>query len=206
MTDDIVTIATFSYPMEAEIARGKLESEGIWAFVADDYMVTMNWLYSNAVGGVKLQVRESDTENALQILNQSSPISEEPFDEEYDQPTCPRCMSHSTQYQIFESRLVFLSWLLLTFPLPFVKRKWKCMECGFSWKEGDSTAGINIDKATDTICPSCNKLVSDEVAVCPYCDEYLTQVTGYYCSECGNDVEEDMEICPHCGESLEETE
>lgn len=132
---DIVTIATYSYPLEAEIAKGKLESEGIWAFVADDYVVTMNWLYSAAVGGVKLQVKESDVQRALHVLNHNAYIEEDGLYEDYDHPRCPRCMSFNTQYQTFEPRLVFLSWLLLSFPLPFVKKKWKCMDCGCSWKE-----------------------------------------------------------------------
>jgi len=65
---DLVTIARFSYPTEAHIARTKLETEGIWAFVADEHLITANWLYSNAVGGVKLQVSERNAEQALEIL------------------------------------------------------------------------------------------------------------------------------------------
>ncbi len=202
---DIVTISTYSYPLEAEIARGKLESEGIWAFVADDYMVTMNWLYSTAIGGVKLQVKESDAQRALQILNHNAPIIEDELHEDNDSPRCPRCMSFSIQYQTFEPRLVFLSWLLLSFPLPFVKKKWKCMACGCSWKEGEELAesGTNF---SEFVCPMCNKPVYEESKICLNCGERLVVVTGYCCSECGHDVEEDMETCPHCGEPLDETE
>jgi hypothetical protein len=66
--DPIVTIATFSYPTEAHLNKAKLESEGIDAFVADEHIVQANWLYSLAIGGVRLQVKESEAEEALSII------------------------------------------------------------------------------------------------------------------------------------------
>ncbi len=42
---DLVTIATFSHPTEAHIPRARLESEGIWAFLADEHTIGANWLY-----------------------------------------------------------------------------------------------------------------------------------------------------------------
>ncbi|MGJ3255801.1 MAG: DUF2007 domain-containing protein [Alcanivorax sp.] len=47
----MITVARFSMPDEAHIAKSRLESEGIPAFVADEHTVGMNWLYSNAMGG-----------------------------------------------------------------------------------------------------------------------------------------------------------
>ena len=44
------TIATYSFPYEAQIARARLDSEGIPAFVADEQTINMQWLYSNALG------------------------------------------------------------------------------------------------------------------------------------------------------------
>ena len=52
--ENLVTIATFDSPAEAEVARLALEEHGIRAFLADDNLVGMNWLLSNAVGGAKL--------------------------------------------------------------------------------------------------------------------------------------------------------
>ena len=134
----LVTIATFSYPTEAYIPKTKLEAEGIWSFVADADTVTMNWLYSNAIGGVKLQVRKEDVEKALEILNREpEPIEwqDEDFEEEEKEETpCPQCHSDNTRYEKYAMRLIFLSWLILRFPLPFLKREWKCQDCGYTWK------------------------------------------------------------------------
>lgn len=66
--DSFITLKTFTYPSEAYILRGKLESEGISCFIKDEFTVQSNPMYSNAVGGVKLQVQEVDLEKAIEIL------------------------------------------------------------------------------------------------------------------------------------------
>jgi hypothetical protein len=76
MSQKLVTVATFMFPQEAYILKGKLESQGIQSFIEDEYIVTMMWLYSTAVGGVKLKVRESNEAEALKIIGQERPITE----------------------------------------------------------------------------------------------------------------------------------
>lgn len=133
----LVTIATFSFPAEAHIAKTILDREGIWSFIADDNIITWNWLYSNAVGGVKLQVRQPDVKRALQLLNEKpdgTKALDEELGEDEQREKCPSCQSPLVHYETYNERLVFLSWLLLRFPLPFLKRKWKCSACGHEWK------------------------------------------------------------------------
>lgn len=62
------TIATFDFLPEAEIARGRLLAEGISCRLADQYLVQANWLYSPAVGGIKLQVEAQDAARAREVL------------------------------------------------------------------------------------------------------------------------------------------
>jgi hypothetical protein len=71
---DWVTLASFSHPTEAEPLRGKLESEGIDCFLADQNLVAINPLASAALGGVKLQVRASDLERARRILERDQGV------------------------------------------------------------------------------------------------------------------------------------
>ena len=66
----MVTIATYDFITAAEIARGRLQAEGIYGELADQHLVQTDWLYSIAVGGIKLQVNAHDAERALSILNQ----------------------------------------------------------------------------------------------------------------------------------------
>lgn len=133
----LATIATFSYPTQAHILRTRLEAEGIETFIADELTITGNWLYSNAVGGVKLQVRESDMARAREILNQesvSAEMTDAELDDEEQQWVCPRCQSPRVHYEKYHIRLVFLSWLILHFPIPILKRKWRCTDCGHEWR------------------------------------------------------------------------
>jgi hypothetical protein len=65
-------IARFSTVGEAGSARTALEAAGIDCVLADDEIVAIDWLYSNAVGGVKLVVRDEERELAWNILETPS--------------------------------------------------------------------------------------------------------------------------------------
>ncbi len=60
MPQKLITIANFTLPVEANLAKAKLESDGIQSFVIDEHTVGMDFAYSQALGGVKLQVRKKD--------------------------------------------------------------------------------------------------------------------------------------------------
>ncbi|MDX1604630.1 MAG: hypothetical protein R3202_00485 [Candidatus Competibacterales bacterium] len=64
-----VTVATYDFLPDAEIARGRLRAEGVAAHLADQHLVQTDWLYSIAVGGIKLQVAPADAERAREILD-----------------------------------------------------------------------------------------------------------------------------------------
>ena len=61
MVEKLVTIATYSNPIEANLAKLKLASEDIDCFLAGEHAVAV---YGGIVGEVKLQVRQSDVERA----------------------------------------------------------------------------------------------------------------------------------------------
>lgn len=75
-TDDFVTVLTFYYAHETAIIRGRLESEGIACNIIDELTVQVNPLYSNAIGGVKLQVKESDFDRAIEILKEGGYLTD----------------------------------------------------------------------------------------------------------------------------------
>ena len=62
------TLASFNLPIDAYLLRARLEGSGITAYVRDENLVTLDWLYSNAVGGVKVDVTDEDFEKALEIM------------------------------------------------------------------------------------------------------------------------------------------
>jgi len=133
MPERLVTVATFSRAMGAYLSKARLESEGIECFVVDEFTVTMNWLFSNAIGGVKLNVKESEAQRAAEILRQE-PISTDSTEIGEDGLRCPKCDSPDVYYEKYSRRIFFASWLLLDVPFPFLKRKWRCRECGYEWK------------------------------------------------------------------------
>jgi len=123
-----VTIATFNFSHEAHLARTRLESQGIPTNIADEQIVSLNWLYAPAIGGIKLNVLESDMQRAKEIFAEGSNI---------DPPKalqCPKCHSMDIEYQGFWRKVFFLSWIFFIAPIPFLKKKWKCQGCNFEWK------------------------------------------------------------------------
>lgn len=74
MENSLITIATFSFADRMGLVRSKLESEGIECFVQDE-LVSQTYIV-NAVGGMKLQVKEEDAERAAQIIKEMGVFDE----------------------------------------------------------------------------------------------------------------------------------
>jgi hypothetical protein len=66
----LVTIATFDQAAQARLAKNVLDEAGIAATIGDENLVAMDWLLSNAVGGVKVQVWEEDADRAVTVLEE----------------------------------------------------------------------------------------------------------------------------------------
>ena len=125
----LVTIARFSTPIEAQIAWSKLDAMGIEAYIADQHTINMQWLYSNAIGGVRLQVAEHVAAEAAKVLELD--LEEQLVKEQgYDIAPCPACGSEDTEYQPIGKRAAFLVFLGISFPLFPVRQGIKCHSCG----------------------------------------------------------------------------
>lgn len=64
----VVNVATFDTIIDANISMGRLRTEGIPCWLADENIVQTDMLYSPAIGGIKLQVSEEWAEQAREIL------------------------------------------------------------------------------------------------------------------------------------------
>ena len=60
----MITIATFPTPEDAHLFRAFLGSQGIDAYLKDEYTIQLFWFYSNCIGGVRIDVKDSDAEDA----------------------------------------------------------------------------------------------------------------------------------------------
>lgn len=123
------TIATFSKPEEAHLLRLRLEAGGVAAFLQDENLVQMNWLYSNVIGGVRVQIAEEDVDRAREILAEP-PVDPTPL----EMPPCPKCHSTATAPDELPRRLSFLTLLLAGFPFLYSTTRWRCSACNHAWK------------------------------------------------------------------------
>lgn len=126
MSEKFYTIASFDYPADVQILKGKLESEGIPVFLKDEHTLNSDPLISNAIGGVKLQVYTRDKEQALEIYDE---IRAYAFDDSGNPIVCPNCKSAKSE-AYYERKGLFNK----LFPF-FEIRKYKCLNCGMLTKQ-----------------------------------------------------------------------
>lgn len=135
---NLVILRTFTDLPEALLARGALDSAGIESFLIDETTIRMDWLWSNALGGVKLSVTPDHAEAAAQLLDQEIP---ENFDVEgvgnFHQPSCPQCQSLDISYRDLDKRVAYAGIVLLGLPISLKRRRWKCQTCGHEWQSSD---------------------------------------------------------------------
>jgi hypothetical protein len=70
MSDELVTVAVCTTPVEAGILKSRLEAEGIPACLMDDEAVGMVGILANAMGGVKVQVPRAYERRAMAIVEE----------------------------------------------------------------------------------------------------------------------------------------
>jgi len=65
-----IVIRSYDNYIPAHIAMGQLKEEFINCYLQDEYTVTIDPLLSNAIGGIKLVVAETQVQRALEILDE----------------------------------------------------------------------------------------------------------------------------------------
>lgn len=146
-----VTVRSYRDPIDAELGRARLESEGIASVIADDELIAMQWDLSLAVGGAKLKVAEMDQARASEILGEDRSGDLAILPESLSAPTaevqCPACGSFELQASTARRRWAALS-LLSGLPLIFGRREWVCQACRHTWPRG---TGSSIGQSAETI-------------------------------------------------------
>jgi hypothetical protein len=71
---ELVTIERYTDFLQAELAKGRLDSAGITSFLAGE---NASRLYGNGLDGLSLQVSPADEEDARAILNDPGPADSE---------------------------------------------------------------------------------------------------------------------------------
>ena len=128
----LITVQRLNTSIDAHLLQNYLESEGIDSFIQDEHTVDINPLFSNAIGGVRLQVREEDVEKAVEIIDT---YNHKPYlDKKGNEIKCPQCES-TRLYADFNSMkdigsvmAALTSLLFGVLPL-YRKRVYRCKEC-----------------------------------------------------------------------------
>jgi len=130
MSKTFKTIAVFQYSSEAQIVKGRLESDGIKVFLFDDLTIDTDPLVSNAIGGIKLKVLSSQEKEAIQIIDSIGKYS---IDDEGNSINCPKCDSKKIELFSTVKDMKSLFWFIfgmLFSALPFyTKYKYRCQNC-----------------------------------------------------------------------------
>ena len=145
MSNKIITLKTFTHPTEAYPMMSKLEDEGIKCFLDGENTVSANPLLSNAVGGIKLKISETDIKKAMEIFNEieKKQLTEEIDDDEYSiakgfekvETYCPKCESINIFRKKIQWNLTFFTILFLPIYLLLKLRATEhyCADCGYTW-------------------------------------------------------------------------
>lgn len=116
----MTTVAVFSTPAEAHLAVARLRASGVDALIRDEFTVTCDWFMSNAIGGVKIQVRDDEVADALAVLNEAR------VDEGVIR--CPHCDSADIRVRVLSAGGAILA--LIKLPLPLKRATVDCRRCG----------------------------------------------------------------------------
>lgn len=137
MNDKIFVYRTFYNPIEANIVKARLEDSDIPCFLTDENVATIQPMYNQAIGGVKLNVFEKDIIVINQLLAEENLMEvEETANDE--QVVCEKCGSANVSFgQATKER--FSLWVaivsILLFVYPFKANKcYHCYDCGHEFK------------------------------------------------------------------------
>ena len=119
---------------------GRLEEEGINCWLQDENTATITPVFSNAIGGIKLMVNESQFQHAADLLQQYR------FEQKSQTP-CPRCGSINVEFVSTPRKAT--NWVGAIFGFLFgdyalaVDKVYHCFNCGNEFEQSppDEKAG-----------------------------------------------------------------
>lgn len=128
-------VASYSKPDDAYLAASFLEGNGLSPNIRDGHTIGVDWFYSQAIGGVKLEVPEDEYEKAIELLELPS-ASENVL-------KCPHCGSDKVKLRQL-SGVTALAMLVFGILLPIASHRADCLSCKRSLKVKQSRDGIKL--------------------------------------------------------------
>ena len=144
MNNNWKILITFTYPLEAHLAKGFLESNGVRTIIKDEYTVQVYNFYSNAIGGVKLLVNEADYNRGIKLLKKGAYLNQDAPSKNgieilsvksIDKSKCPFCHSDNISKKNRPSILIVIIYFILGAIFPIFKNSsYTCYDCGKEWR------------------------------------------------------------------------
>jgi Zn ribbon nucleic-acid-binding protein len=132
---NMITLRSFDNYFLANITLTKLQDAGVECYLKDENTVTIDPILSNAIGGIKLVVKENDAAEAKELLQQ--------FDEEYLRAVkCPKCGASEitlvTKPGISNYLTAIFTWLFSSYAVGS-EQIYQCGKCGYESKSMPDT-------------------------------------------------------------------
>ena len=86
-----IILYSFDNYINANLRMMQLQEEGINCWLKDEYTVTIDPILTNAIGGIKLMVHESQIDRAADLLRTM-------INKEKENRPCPNCKSLNVEY------------------------------------------------------------------------------------------------------------
>ncbi len=135
-----IPIEVFDNYIEANIRLSLLKDAGIECWLKDEYTVTMDPILTNAVGGIKIVVREDDAEDAIRLIRELKQQNKLVI-------ICISC--RSANVQLVSSPRKPMNWLtaigsffLGNYTIA-VDRVFHCFDCGHEFTEEEEKSVLN---------------------------------------------------------------
>lgn len=131
----LVQFKYFTNSLEANRDKQILKNNGLESFIANEQTIQSDWLLSQALGGIQLQVFDDEKEKAIEIINNflenehtSLEVEHTILNPEFDF-TCPKCGSNHLYRDENPGGLFGVSLLVLGFPLKAPSHLYHCYYC-----------------------------------------------------------------------------
>jgi hypothetical protein len=133
-TERQVTVGVYTMPYEADLVWSLLEAFEISVYPSDYHTIYIDWLYSNALGGIKLRVSEADAADAQEVITGALAEGEK-LQPTYSEGACPHCGYSDTAPVVRGRGLAIISLFFLNLPLFLPWTRLRCSICGHTWRE-----------------------------------------------------------------------
>jgi hypothetical protein len=128
---NFIPLQSYNNYIDAHIVMGQLEEQGIVCWLKDEYTITIDPILTNALGGIKIMVAETQAQRALDILQKNNTHIKE-------LNSCPKCQS--TDVEFISSNRNTRNWftalagfILGDFAIAG-KKVFHCFACGWEWE------------------------------------------------------------------------